>query len=508
MLIQEALKKTTKNIPDKTALKFKDLSYSYLTISKKSNQIARGLKKLGVERGNRVLIYLPNCTEVILGLYGIIKADAIFVIINTDTKFDKLKYIINNCGAKYLITTSTVFKSEKEIKILIDEIPTLKNIIFKDNNYTNFPSISDFYNLDSDDFKYQNIDIDIAGLIYTSGSTGFPKGVMMTHLNIMSASNSIIKYLRNTPDDIILDILPLSFDYGLYQVFMCFTFGGTLILHDNMVYYYQVIQLLNKDNISGFPGVPTVFSLLMKMKNIEKYLLPNLRYITNTGAVFPVSLINKIRKIWPHIQIYSMYGLTECKRVSYLEPEEIDVRPDSVGKAMPNQEVFIVDEKGNNLGANQVGELVIRGASVMQGYWADPTATNERIKQGRYPLERLLYSGDLFKMNNEGYLYFIGRKDELLKIKGERVFPKEIENILYQLSFVQEAAVIGVPDEIWGNYVKAFIVLKDQNKIPAKDKIILFCRKKLESYAVPKEVVFIKNLPKSIHGKIDKNQLE
>lgn len=507
MIIHAALTKSVEKFPHKIALKVGQKSYRYCDVENQSNQIARGLKKLGLQRGERVVIYLENSAEVVLGIYGILKADGIFVVLNTKTKFNKLTYIINNCEAKFILTSQKEFPAEEDLKLLKKECPSLQSVILIESSNSNHPTFQDFYSLSAEPLNYSNISIDLAGLIYTSGSTGFPKGVTMTHLNIMTAVHSIISYLKNTPDDIIIDALPLSFDYGMYQIFMCMTFGGTLIIEKDMVYIYHILKIIEQEKVTGFPCVPTIFSLLLKMKNFEKFDLSHLRYITNTGAAFPVPQIRRLRQLLPHVQIYSMYGLTECKRVAYLDPAQIDQRPQSVGKAMPNLEVFIVDENGNRLGPNQVGELVVRGASVMQGYWNSPEETAQKIKPGRYPLERFLYTGDLFRMDEEGFLYFLGRKDDLLKIKGERVSPKEIENVLYQMENIHEAAVIGVPDEVWGNYIKAFIVPVNHESIPDKKEIIKFCQERLESWAVPKEIVFIDSLPKTANGKIDKAKL-
>jgi amino acid adenylation domain-containing protein len=507
MLIQEALQLNVKKYPDKLALKFEENAFTYRQLHELSNKVASNLIKLGLKRGDRVIVYLENSHDVILSLYGILKADGIFVIISTKSKMNKLQYIINNCEAKFIITSEREFPSEKEVKELKDQCPSIENYIFTEPHLPGYPALSEFYSQEDMTIHWQNINIDLAGLIYTSGSTGFPKGVTMSHLNIMTAVNSISTYLRNVSEDIVIDVLPLSFDYGLYQVFMVFTFGGTLILQRDMVYIYKILKIIEEEKVTGFPCVPTIYSLLLKMKNLSKFNLSHLRYITNTGAAFPVPQIRQLRELLPHVQIFSMYGLTECKRVAYLEPEEIDDHADSVGKAMPNLEVFIVDEDGKRLGPGEIGELVVRGASVMQGYWNSPEETDKRIKPGRYPLERFLYTGDLFKMDEEGYLYFIGRKDDLLKIKGERVAPKEIENVIYQIENIQEVAVVGIPDEIWGKYIKAYIVSKNSTVKLDQKSIIMHCQKYLESYSVPKEIEFIKELPKTSNGKIDKNKL-
>jgi acyl-CoA synthetase (AMP-forming)/AMP-acid ligase II len=350
------------------------------------------------------------------------------------------------------------------------------------------------------------IDIDLASIIYTSGSTGEPKGVMMSHLNMTSAADSIITYLKNTEDDIILNVLPLSFDYGLYQILMASKFGGTVVLEKSYAFPYAIIKKIIKENVTGFPGVPTIFAMLLKIKDLESFDFRHLRYFSNTGAVLPVHHISLIRQKFPKVQIYSMYGLTECKRVSYLPPEEIDIRPDSVGKGMPNEDVFIVDENGNRLGCGEIGELVVRGSNLMKGYWKSPEETERRLRPGKYPGEKVLYTGDLFRVDEEGYLYFVSRKDDMIKTRGERVSPKEIEDVLHDMDGVYEAAIIPLPDELLGSVIKAFLVTDPLKNITEKD-VIQFCSQNLETFMVPKYVEFVKEFSKTSSGKIDKKQL-
>jgi acyl-CoA synthetase (AMP-forming)/AMP-acid ligase II len=326
---------------------------------------------------------------------------------------------------------------------------------------------------------------------------------MLTHLNMISAATSITTYLENVPEDIIINVLPLSFDYGLYQVLMAFKFGGTVVLEKSFTYPYEVIKKMVKEKVTGFPGVPTIFAILLQMDDLSRFDFSSLRYITNTAAPLPVPYIKRLREIFPHARLYSMYGLTECKRVSYLPPEEIDRRPQSVGRGMPNEEVWIVDESGKRVGPGVVGELVVRGSNVMRGYWADPEATDRVLKPGILPGEKVLYTGDLFKMDEEGFLYFVGRKDDMIKTKGERVSPKEVEEAIHALEGVAEAAVIPVPDEILGQAIKAYVVPKNGYSLKEKE-LILHCKKMLEDFAVPKYFEIRDSLPKNASGKIDK----
>jgi acyl-CoA synthetase (AMP-forming)/AMP-acid ligase II len=352
----------------------------------------------------------------------------------------------------------------------------------------------------------RNIDLDLAAIVYTSGSTGDPKGVMMTHLNMVCAATSITSYLKNTSDDIIMNVLPLSFNYGLYQVLMAVMFGGTVVLEKSFLYPYAVIEKMIREKVTGFPLVPTLAVMILQMESLKSYDFSSLRYITNAGAALPESHIRKLKAVFPQAAIYSMYGLTECTRVSYLPPEELDRRPNSVGKPMPNVEAFIVDEKGNEVGPGVVGELVVRGSNVMRGYWNDPDGTNRVLKAGRYQGEQILYTGDFFRMDEEGYLFFVSRKDDLIKTRGERVSPREVENVLCQIDGVCEAAVIGVPDDLLGQAIKAFILAGQGSSVGEKE-IIAHCMNRLEFFMVPKYIEFLSEFPRTGTGKIDRKKL-
>ena len=328
----------------------------------------------------------------------------------------------------------------------------------------------------------------------------------MTHLNMISAASSIIQYLGNRKTDITLNVLPLSFDYGLYQLIMTFMFGGTLVLEKSFAYPGPIIEKLIKERVTVFPGVPTIFAILLQL-NLRDSDFTYLRCFTNTAAALPVQHIKLLRKRFPHVKIYSMYGLTECKRVSYLPPDMIEKKPESVGKGMPNQQVYIVDENGEKVGPGVIGELVVRGSHVMKGYWKAPQETKKRLKPGPYPGENVLYTGDLFRMDEDGYLYFVARKDDIIKTRGERVSPKEIEEVLYEIDGVREAAVIGVPDDILGNSIKAFIV-PAKGKDITKERVLRYCKQNLEYFMVPKEVEFVDSFKKTTSGKIDKKALK
>jgi len=330
--------------------------------------------------------------------------------------------------------------------------------------------------------------------------------VMLTHRNMLTAATSITTYLENVEDDVILGVLPLAFDYGLYQMIMAFRVGARLVLERSFTYPAEVLSAVVREGVTGFPGVPTIFAILAEMKTLGQLDLSKIRYVTNTAAALPVKHILALKKIFPSARIYSMYGLTECKRCTYLPPADLDRKPTSVGIAIPNTELWIVDEQDRKVGPGVVGQLVIRGATVMRGYWEKPEATARKLRPGPLPGEVVLYTGDLCRLDDDGYLYFVGRMDDIIKSRGEKVAPKEVENVIVNIPGVKEVAVIGVEDEILGQAVKAFVVLEAGISMTDR-QVVRECQARLESFMVPKVVEFLSELPKTTTGKIKKTGL-
>jgi acyl-CoA synthetase (AMP-forming)/AMP-acid ligase II len=285
---------------------------------------------------------------------------------------------------------------------------------------------------------------------------------------------------------------------------MTFRFGGTLVLENSFAFPAEILRLIGREHVTGFPGVPTMFAVLLQM-DLSEFDLSSLRYITNTAAALPPSHIEELRAKLPGARLFSMYGLTETKRTLYLPPEELERRPGSVGIAIPGTEVWLEDEDGCRLPPGKIGELVVRGRHVMRGYWAAPEATAERFPPGPLPGERLCRTGDLFRTDAGGYFYFVGRKDDILKCRGEKVAPKEIENVLYSLKGVVEAAVVGVPDPILGQAIKALVVVQDREITEAS--VRTWCQAHLEDFMVPKYIELRERLPHTSSGKIAKKEL-
>lgn len=516
MLVHNFLENSAARFPDKTALVCDHQRLTYGQVNAFADQLAAALMDRGLKRQDRVVIFLENSVESFISLYAVLKAGAVFVMLNPGMKSGKLNFILKDSGARAIITHTV---KSAIIKEAVSDAPELEHIIWCGKGLSIEKPWADIKTSDSWDsiftglasqpvrLGYKIIDLDLATIIYTSGSTGEPKGVISAHYNVVAAATSITTYLENKEADIILNTLPLSFDYGLYQAFMTPLFGGTLILEKSFVFPIKTIELLVQEKVTGFPIVPTMAAILSQMETLADYNFSSLRYITNTAAALHVSYIRKLQSQFPGVAIFSMYGLTECKRTLYLPPEELDRRPSSVGIAIPNEEVFIFDNDGNEVGPGEIGELVVRGLNVMQGYWNRPEETAQTFRPGRYRGESFLYTGDLFKKDEEGYLYFVGRKDDMIKTKGERVSPKEIENALCSMPGVIEAAVLGVPDDVLGQAIKVYIVQEKQVTLTS-DEIMRYCSINLEPYMVPKYVDFRDSLPKSPSGKIDKKVLK
>ncbi|NNM58237.1 MAG: long-chain fatty acid--CoA ligase [Legionellales bacterium] len=349
------------------------------------------------------------------------------------------------------------------------------------------------------------LDIDLASIIYTSGSTGEPKGVMLTHRNMLAASTSINCYLSHMANDIIISVLPLSFDYGLYQMIMAFSVGATLILEENFIWPAQLLKKIAANKATVLPVVPSMVGLLLQHNKLFSYDVSSIRCVTNTGAALNVKHIDNLKLIFKTANIFSMYGLTECKRCTYLPPDKIDSKPTSVGIAIPNTELFIVDEQGNQLGKNQIGQLVIRGSTVMKGYWNKPVETEKKLKNGLLPGEKVLYTGDYCWLDDDNYLYFHSRMDEVLKCKGMKVSPKEVEETLMRCSLISEVAIVGVDDLEYGTAIYAFIVTVGEVE---QNNIKQFYHENLSAEKRPKYLEFLSQLPKTQNGKVNKLELK
>lgn len=492
MRIERFLAQSAQRFPGKTALIAGQVRFTYAEFDAQTTALAAALQQMGVKRNDRVLVFMDNAAEAALSVFAVLKAGATFSPINASTKADKLSYIVDNCRPVAILTqkklapVAAMATEGRSVRLLVAGTPEWEAALAGTSPVA----------------SHGGIDVDLGMLIYTSGSTGRPKGVMMTHRNIDAASDSITTYLENTSDDIILNVAPLAFDYGLYQLLMAVRMGATLVLEKSFAFPAAIFETMRREKVTGFPLVPTMAAMILQMRDPEALSVPTLRYITNTAAALPEEHIHKLRALFPGTTLYSMYGLTECKRCTYLPPSQLDKRAGSVGIAIPNTEAYVAGDDGEPVASGVIGELVIRGPHVMQGYWENPVATAERIRPGRNAWEKVLFTGDLFYADGEGYLYFVGRKDDIIKTRGEKVAPKEVETALYAHPGVAEVVVVGVPDAVLGHAVKAIVVPADPAVTEAE--LIRHCARSLEDFMVPKSIEFRSSLPKTDTGKVSR----
>jgi long-chain acyl-CoA synthetase len=505
-LLHHDLLETAGRLPQKTAIVFGATRHSFAELLRAAGAVASALQRQGITRGDRVALFLDNGFEFVAGAYGALMLGAVFMPINPLTKDDKLAYMLADSRASALLTQATLTDVWSKALATSEHVRAtfVHGLAATDVGAAGLQAWPEG---SASDFAPPTlIDRDLCAIIYTSGSTGFPKGVMLSHLNMVSAARSISTYLGLREDDVVHCALPLAFDYGLYQVLMAVRMGATVVLERGFNFPVKSLELMVRERVTVFPGVPTMFSMLMALKTLSQYQLASLRLMTNTAAALSEEHISRLRALFPQAALFSMYGLTECKRVTYLPPEQLDIRPTSVGRGMPNEEVWLVDDTGARLPNGATGELVIRGSNVMLGYWEKPEETAKRLKPGPLPGEQVLYSGDLFRTDGEGWLYFVARRDDIIKSRGEKVSPREVENAIHSLPGVFEVAVIGVDDSVLGQAIKAFVTPAPGVQLTEKE-VIRHCMTRLESFMVPKSVEFVDALPKTDTGKIRKTGL-
>ena len=511
-VLGEALISSAKKGPEKTAVIYSGKEYSYTETLENSLKIARHLVSSGLRKGDRVAVYMNNSWHCALAIYGITLAGGVFLVINAQTKAGKLQYIINDSGSGIIISESVLINTLSEA---LENTPAVREVIISgefddpdDDRGNKWEVLENILNDRSHPAALPNvIPSDLAALIYTSGSTGFPKGVMMTHQSMVFTTWSLIEYLRLSGDERIILLLPLAFDYGLYQLLMAITTGGTLIVEHSFTFPASIYKQIQKLKPTVFPGVPTIFAIMIGTHKKTGLSFECVRKITNTAAALPAEFVPYLKKIFPNALIFRMYGLTECKRVCYLEPELIDTKPASVGKAIPGTEVFLLDQDGNTVPPGEPGILHIRGPHVMAGYWNKEELTGEMLKKGSIPGEKVLCSGDLFKMDEDGFLYFLGRTDDIIKTRGEKVSPVEIENTIYTIKNIKEVAVIGIPDRIMGESIIAYVTVHEGHGL-TEQEIMKVCMENLELFMIPQKIFILNKMPKSPNGKIDKLKLK
>lgn len=509
-LIHEMLHASAARRPDAEALVHGERRLTYAQTQTRVASLAAGLRAAGVERGDRVGIYLPPSLEQALAIFGVAEADGVYVPVNSGLYPDQVTHIAADCQMKALITGADQLG---KLEQTVEAVPSLELLITVGGDAAERTANAalDFDELCDEEAAPLGagacIPRDLAALIYTSGSTGKPKGVMLSHEQVVAGSSLVSEYLEITEDDRILAVLPFSFDAGMNQLMTAIQQGGTLVIA-NWVFGRDIVGLLERERITGLAGVPTLWGLLARPDSgLANNPPPSLRYITNTGGAMPEGVLAKLRELLPSTSVYLMYGLTEAFRSTYLPPEELDRRPTSMGKAIPKTEILVINDEGELCAPGEPGELVHRGPTVSMGYWGRPDLTREVLRPN--PLadpnlgdsEIVCYSGDLVRTDEEGFLYFIARRDAMIKSSGYRISPTEVEATLLENDEIELAAVVGMPDELLGARIRAFVVASN-GAIDTK-QLIRFCAERMPRYMVPHAVEVVDDLPRTTSGKID-----
>ncbi len=516
-LIHKIIFHTAQQSPTAEALSYQRQRISYASLAEQVSQLALAYLAMGAERNDRVAVYLEKRPEAVIGMFASSAAGAVFVPVNPLLKPDQVAYILADCNVKILLTSADRLRSLSKILPLC---PDLRCIIVVDTNSkilaeTSLSLISWEHALQmkTELAPHQCIDCDMAAILYTSGSTGKPKGVVLSHRNILVGATSVAEYLNNTSSDRILALLPFSFDYGFSQLTTAFSVGASVVLM-NYLLPQDVVRVITEEKITGLAAVPPLWSQLSQQKWSLPSTLSTLRYITNSGGAMSRTMLTALRKIFPETQIYLMYGLTEAFRSTYLAPSEVDARPDSIGKAIPGAELMVINKAGQACAPNEAGELVHRGALVALGYWNDKEKTAERFRPAPGVLPGLtlpeiaVWSGDTVRMDADGYLYFIGRDDDMIKVSGYRVSPSEVEEVVDQFSYITEQVAIGVPHPATGQAI-VLVVTQHEEKFLNVEAIRKQCQVQLPAYLVPAHIeILSESLPRNANGKIDRKLLQ
>jgi acyl-CoA ligase (AMP-forming) (exosortase A-associated) len=513
-LLHHLLFNAVQQASDNIALVHKKNVWRYGQLAKLVQQQATALLSNQLKPQQRVAVFLPKQLETVSSLLAISLAGGVFVPINPVLKAAQVAYILNDCNVSLLIT------SNSRLQALLPELancPDLHTIILVENQ----PPTLDIPQtvLGWDDFLQQAnnqlpmpniIDTDMAAILYTSGSTGKPKGVVLSHRNLVTGAKSVSEYLQLNEQDRLLAVLPFSFDYGLNQLLSALLNKACCVLLEYLL-PRDVLIALEKEKITGLACVPSLWAQLAKLE-WSATINEHLRYLTNSGGKMPKSVLTAIRQRVPNGQFFLMYGLTEAFRSTYLPPAQLDKRPDSIGKAIPNADILVVREDGSLCAAHEAGELVHRGSLVAMGYWNDPAKTAERFKPAPNQLAGLpfteiaVWSGDTVIMDEEGYLYFVGRKDDMIKTSGYRVSPTEIEEVIYSSGLVKEAAAIGIAHDSLGQAVLLLISVPQPDNYD-ETLLISHCKTYLPNFMIPTKIIVLASLPKNPNGKIDRNIL-
>ncbi len=546
MLLHELLEKPAAYQPNKNALGRENQWMTYQALRLACETAAKALQQLNICKGDRVAIYLPKVEEAVISYFSVSKIGGIFIPVNSALKARQVGHILNDSSAKVLVTnvarlrqmiTQPLTEQAKakslaslEQIILIDATEkdnfsvdefSINKIHGKSVNIISWPSFmtlgakalisnSSYETISSgyiDNEVSEVIDSDIAAIFYTSGSTGNAKGVVLSHRNLVMGAKSVAQYLPCKSSDVMAAIQPFSFDYGFSQLTICFLIGASCYM-DEYLFEKDLLKTIKRQKITTLALVPPLW-IKLAQASWPSEIGNNIRYFCNTGGAMPTSTLSKLRNYMPNAKPYLMYGLTEAFRSCYLAPEQLDIRPESFGKAIPNAEITVINEQGDECLPHEPGELVHRGVLVSQGYWNDVEKTKQRFKPAanllpQVPLtEMAVWSGDVVKKDEQGFLYFIGRKDDLIKTSGYRLSPDEVENTLYLLDDISEVIVIGVPHPVLGQALVAIIVAKSAEL--TEKRVLRHCLASLPNYMLPKHIAFVNSLPRNANNKFERN---
>ncbi|MDY0041584.1 MAG: AMP-binding protein [Desulforhabdus sp.] len=490
-LIQEFLERAAAAWPEKTAVVHDDERLSYGELRRRAGCIGQWLLDSGLEKGDRVALLTDQPDAYIASYFGILAAGGIVVGLNTQTSERALLSVLSDCQASLVLSherygkyTEVVVEVSSVGRMVVD-IPSLWKVGCSDEQLA-------VLELDPED---------IGQIIYTSGTTGTPKGVMLRHRNLVANTLSTVSYLGLTERDSVMAILPFFYSYGNSVLLSHICVGGTLVVNQSFLYPKVILDQMVAEQVTGFSGVPSSFAILLNRSPVRQYRFPALRYLTQAGAAMAPALAGQLREVFPGVEIYIMYGQTEAApRLSYLDPRRLVDKAGSIGKAIPGVELTVCRPDGSEVGVGEVGEIVAAGENIMAGYWRNPEETAKVLKSGK------LWTGDLARVDGDGFLFIEGRKSSLIKSGSHRIAPKEIEEVIMECDGVHEVAVIGVPDDILGEKIAAFTVLKEGARLSGKD-VIQHCRHQLPVFKVPQEVVFLAELPKTDTGKVKTGEL-
>lgn len=485
------------------------LSYGKLDLA--VSRFCSALLSLGTGRGERIGVYLEKREEFVVAVFGAAAAGAVFVPINPLLKGEQVAYILRDCNVRVLVTSGGRLAGLEDV---LAHCPDLRHVVVVDEvQTTGRVACHAWRDLQAADPRegHRVVDQDMVSILYTSGSTGRPKGVMLSHRNMVAGAKSVAQYLENRPSDTLLAALPLSFDAGFSQLTTAFRAGGRVVLI-NYLLPQDVLKAVVSERVTGLTAVPPLWIQLAQLKWPDD-VTDHLRYIANTGGRMPLATLTSLRAAFPRTKPFLMYGLTEAFRATYLDPSEVDRRPDSIGKAIPNSEILVLRDDGTPCAPDEPGELVQRGALVGMGYWNDPEKTAERYKPlpgreaGFVQPEIAVFSGDTVRIDDEGFLYFVGRRDEMIKTSGYRISPTEIEEIVYATSLVGECAAFGVDHPTLGQAV-VLVVTARQDEVVQEQRLLAECRARMPAYMVPARIEPRTGpLPRNPNGKIDRKQL-